>query len=203
MDVIAIADAVRSRAQSAVAVTEAALARIAAPWWRSTRGWRAARRRASMRGSRAARIRARSPVCPSASRTMRPAPASARARVSLLLRDAAPDAADSEHVARLRRAGAVPIGKVATAEFRSGWRHAHDRPRHDAQSVEPRAHAGRKQRRLGGGGRRGLRAALHRQRCFGFHPLPGGLHRPCRPQAQPRPHPAHARFPRPPPSSAR
>jgi aspartyl-tRNA(Asn)/glutamyl-tRNA(Gln) amidotransferase subunit A len=36
---------------------------------------------------------------------------------SLLLADAPPEAKDSVHVARLRAAGAIPIGKVACAEF--------------------------------------------------------------------------------------
>ena len=36
---------------------------------------------------------------------------------SLLHKDAVPEREDSEHVARLRAAGAIPIGKVATGEF--------------------------------------------------------------------------------------
>lgn len=36
---------------------------------------------------------------------------------SLLLQDAKPEAADASHIARLRAAGAIPIGKVAMAEF--------------------------------------------------------------------------------------
>jgi aspartyl-tRNA(Asn)/glutamyl-tRNA(Gln) amidotransferase subunit A len=39
---------------------------------------------------------------------------------SLLYQDGAPAAQDSLHVARLRRAGAVPVGKTATAEFGVG-----------------------------------------------------------------------------------
>jgi aspartyl-tRNA(Asn)/glutamyl-tRNA(Gln) amidotransferase subunit A len=36
---------------------------------------------------------------------------------SLITQDAEPDVSDSLHIARLRAAGAIPIGKVATAEF--------------------------------------------------------------------------------------
>lgn len=36
---------------------------------------------------------------------------------SLITQDAAPDTTDSEHIARLKKAGAIPLGKLATAEF--------------------------------------------------------------------------------------
>ncbi len=64
-----------------------------------------------------ARTRAPSPVCPSGSRTSRTARACPPRTGSLLYLGRGPVAADSVHVARLRAAGGVPVGKTAAPEF--------------------------------------------------------------------------------------
>ncbi len=101
--------------------------------------------------------------------------------------DATPAAADSPAVARLREQGAVILGKTCMPEH--GWIGVCHSPidRHHPQSMESRAHAGRLDRRRGGGGVAGLgRAASgHRRRRLAAHP--GCLHRRVRHEAELRP----------------
>ena len=68
--------------------------------------------------------------------------------------------------------------------------HPHRPPRHDAQPVAARPHAGRLVGRLGGGRRRRAGDAGHRRRRRRLDPHPGRLLRPRRPEGDVRPHPA-------------
>ena len=109
---------------------------------------------------------------------------------SLIYKGRPPAAADSIHVARLRAAGGVPIGKTAAPEFgtlnftktkawgitRNAW--------------DPSPHAGRLVRRQRGGGGGGPGPGGHGQRRRRIHPHPRRLLGPGRAQAQPRAHPA-------------
>ncbi len=78
---------------------------------------------------------------------------------SAIYADNPPAAADDILVQRLRAAGAIIFAKASTPEF--GVKGLTDGPllRRHAQSLEPRAHAGRLERR-----RRGRRGRRHRPR---------------------------------------
>ena len=90
---------------------------------------------------------------------------------------------DDVVVERLRGAGAVIVGKTNTLGVR--LRRVRPQPgvRDHAQSVEPRAHVGRLERRLGGGGGRGPGAARDRQRRRRLGPRAGRAVRDLRHQA--------------------
>ena len=71
---------------------------------------------------------------------------------SMLYKDAIADHTATE-AARLRAAGAVLVGLTTSPEFGSvNWTRTYH-PRHDAQPVEPRAHARRLVGRVRGRGR--------------------------------------------------
>ena len=90
---------------------------------------------------------------------------------SQLYVDFVPDR-DDIAVERLRAAGAIIIGKTNAAEFGYGGVGHNPRLSHHQESVEPGAHAGRLERRLGRGGRHRYRADGHRQRWRRFDPFP-------------------------------
>ena len=71
---------------------------------------------------------------------------------SPIYRDHVPTA-DTLLVARLRRAGAIVIGKTNTPEFGAGSQTFNPRLRSDPQPLRPHAHPGRQQRRRGSRGR--------------------------------------------------
>ena len=94
--------------------------------------------------------------------------------------------ADSELVARLRRAGLVPVGLTSTSEL---GRARSPREACSGRRATPghRTLDGRIERRLGGGGCGGDRAAGARQRHGRLAAQPGLVLRRVRAEAQPRP----------------
>jgi aspartyl-tRNA(Asn)/glutamyl-tRNA(Gln) amidotransferase subunit A len=122
--VIEIADAVRARRLDAVGIVEECLARIAA----HNEGLRAfvyldakgARRAAAELMARVGRGEDPGPLAgvPFGVKDIRDSCAGMpRRNGSLFHMDDAPETQDSPFIARLRAAGAIPLGKVATAEF--------------------------------------------------------------------------------------
>ena len=99
---------------------------------------------------------------------------------------------DSVEVERLRKAGAIALGKTNSPEF--GYTAHHEEPavRHHAQPLEPGADARRLERRLLGGGVVGAGAVLHGLRRRRQHPHPGLLDGPLRDEGVVRPHPDRA-----------
>ena len=87
---------------------------------------------------------------------------------------------DSIHVARLRAAGAIPIGKTATPEFGAWALHRQSVARRDPQPVEPEPHPGWIERRVERGGVGGHGPVLHGERWRWLDPHPGRLYRPGR-----------------------
>ena len=100
---------------------------------------------------------------------------------------------DAVSVERLKGAGAIIIGKTTTPEFGHKARDRQPPLRHHAQSVEPRAHAGRLERRRGRGGGRRARAARGGHRRRRLHPHPRVVLRDLRAQAVLRPRAAESR----------
>ena len=102
-------------------------------------------------GARAAATTARCSACRSRSRTTWPVAGTPRVRGSNAHGDPEPE--DCELVRVLRAAGAIVIGITRTPELDAVAVHRDRARRHHAQPVGPGAHAGRLERRLGGGGR--------------------------------------------------
>ena len=112
---------------------------------------------------------------------------------SLLYKDRPPvdGGLDPRRPAARRRRGARR--QDGGARVRHRRLHPHQGVGHDAQPVEPRAHAGRFERRLGRCGGRRPGAVRHRQRRRRLDPHPRRVHRPGRVQAELRAHPPPAR----------
>ena len=100
---------------------------------------------------------------------------------------------DSVQVARLKAAGAIVIGKTNAPEFGYTAHHQESAVRPDAQSMEPRAHAGRIVGRKFGGDRRGRGAARDRLRWRRLDTNSRMLRRMLRTEAIIRPHPDGSR----------
>ena len=100
----------RSRASSAPTATSTPSSRCA-----PTRRWRRPTR--STRASPAAPASARSPACRCSPRRSTTSPACRRRFASLIYADAPPAARDCLHIARLRAAGAIVVGKTNIPEF--------------------------------------------------------------------------------------
>ena len=171
--------AVRERRWSAADVTEAALERIALARCRPARLLHARRRRRARAGRGASTPRWRAGED---GRTARRRAGGgegpdlhARPAHDLRLRASTPITCPTRTTwssSACARAGAVIIGKTNTSEFGYGAVGHNPLFADHAQPVEPGAHAGRLERRLGGGGGRahGAARARQRRRRLGAHP---------------------------------
>ena len=147
-------------------------------------------RRRSTRSSRPAATRARSPGVPLGVKDLEDCAGLPTTHGSLLYKDDPAKEHDSIHVARLRAAGAVPIGKTAAPEFGTvAFTHtkAWGTTRNPWDTDED---AGRIERRICRRGRGRSHAVVHGERRRRVDPHPGGVHRSRRDEAELRPHPA-------------
>ena len=111
---------------------------------------------------------------------------------SVIFKDRVADHDDTS-VTRLRATGAVLAAQTTAPRVRRHQLHLDRAARHDAQSLEPRTHAGRLVGRHRG--RRGRRPApdRHRERRRRLHPQPGRLQRAVRAEGDLRPDPQGSR----------